>query len=175
MYKIKYGWHYCSRCGSGNVILMWQLPVYSTIQFPPTLHNIYVPMSLADTIPIWNSSSRRCYVFNGGPGNVLTDDVFSFFRWFVFVWGLGTNYAWLPKRQQYTFIATSGSLRSRHPQRVWRPERRQYVFVFRGDVYVACTSQCRLRSLRENPLWSIDGVYVRESPASLSIAMAISR
>ena len=52
----------------------------------------------------------------------------------------------------YAFIATSGSLRSRHPQRVWRPERRQYVFVFRGDEYVACTSQCRLRSLRENPL-----------------------
>ena len=53
-------------------------------------------------------------------------------------------------------IGLSGSLRSLHPQRVWRPERRQYVFVFRGDVYVACTSQCRLRSLRENPLWSIE-------------------
>ena len=37
------------------------------------------------------------------------------------------------------------------------------------------TSQCRLRSLRANPLWSIDGVYVRESPASPSIAMAYSR
>ena len=27
----------------------------------------------------------------------------------------------------WAFIATSGSLRSRHPQRVWRPERRQCV------------------------------------------------
>ena len=42
-----------------------------------------------------------------------------------------------------------------------------------GDVYV--TSQCKWRSLRANPLWSIDGVYVRESLASLSIAMAFSR
>ena len=50
------------------------------------------------------------------------------------------------------FIATSGSLRSRHPERVWRPKRRQYVFVFMGDGYVTCTSQCRLRSLRANPL-----------------------
>ena len=50
------------------------------------------------------------------------------------------------------FIATSGSLRSRHPERVWRPKRRQYMFVFMGDGYVTCTSQCRLRSLRANPL-----------------------
>ena len=27
-----------------------------------------------------------------------------------------------------------------------------YVFVFMGDGYVTCTSQCRLRSLRANPL-----------------------
>ena len=59
-----------------------------------------------------------------------------------------------------------------HAERVWRPKRRQYVFVFRGDGYVTSASQCTLRSLRENPLWSID---VRESPASLSIAMAFSR
>ena len=29
----------------------------------------------------------------------------------------------------YAFIATSGSLRSRHPERVWRAKRRQYVFT----------------------------------------------
>ena len=38
-----------------------------------------------------------------------------------------------------------------------------------------CTSQCKLRSLRANPLWSIDGVYIRESLASSSIAMVFLR
>ena len=46
---------------------------------------------------------------------------------------------------------------------------------FQGRRVRRVTSQCRLRSLRENPLWSVDGIYVRESPASLSIAMAFWR
>ena len=46
---------------------------------------------------------------------------------------------------------------------------------FQGRRVRRVTSQCRLRSLRENPIWSIDGIYVRESPASLSIAMAFWR
>ena len=40
------------------------------------------------------------------------------------------------------------------------------IVRFQGRRVVTVRHQCRLRSLRENPLWSIDGI-IRESPVTL--------